>query len=129
MASSASNGCHGHRPFDRVHQLAAYNQIVVTVLESQLDAVRGLCRRHHVKMLEAFGSAVTGAFDPATSDLDFLVRFEPMPVHDYANNYFDLKEALEQLFVRPVDLVEAAPLSNPYFIAQIQPTRTPLYAA
>ena len=52
-----------------------------------------------------------------------------MPVHDYADNYFGLKEALELLFARPVDLVEAAPLSNPYFIAQIQPSRTPIYTA
>jgi hypothetical protein len=39
-----------------------------------------------------------------------------------------LKEALEQLFTRPMDLVEAAPLSNPYFIAQIRPARTLIYA-
>ncbi len=91
--------------------------------------VRELCRRHRVKTLEAFGSAVAGAFDPAASDLDFLVEFEPMAVRDYADNYFGLKEALEQLFACPVDLVEAAPLSNPFFIEQIQPTRTPVYAS
>jgi predicted nucleotidyltransferase len=102
---------------------------MVTLLESRLEAVRELCRRHHVKTLEAFGSAVTGAFNPTTSDLDFLVQFDPIPVHDYADNYFDLKDELEQLFARPVDLVEAAPLSNPYFIAAIRPTRTSIYAS
>ncbi|MCL5996211.1 MAG: nucleotidyltransferase domain-containing protein, partial [Chloroflexi bacterium] len=54
---------------------------MVTLLQGQLRSVRELCRRYHVKTLEAFGSAVAGGFDPATSDLDFLVQFDPIPVH------------------------------------------------
>jgi hypothetical protein len=38
------------------------------------------CRRHDVRRLEPFGSSVsTSDFDAATSDLDFLVEFEPSP--------------------------------------------------
>jgi len=36
-----------------------------------------LCRRYGVRKLELFGSATDGAFDPRTSDLDFLVDFDP----------------------------------------------------
>ncbi|MCL5996619.1 MAG: hypothetical protein M1546_11285, partial [Chloroflexi bacterium] len=63
------------------------------------------------------------------SSLQLRPQVTHIPVHDYADNYFGLKEALEQLFRRPVDLVEAAPLSNPYFLAQIRSTRTPIYAS
>jgi predicted nucleotidyltransferase len=59
-----------------------------------------------VARLEVFGSAARGAdFDPAHSDVDFLVTFDPVMRNDLAA-FADLKEALEQLLGRPVDLVE-----------------------
>ena len=36
-----------------------------------------ICRRHHVKRLERFGSAVSDNFNPNTSDIDFLVDYRP----------------------------------------------------
>ena len=47
----------------------------------------------------------------------------------YADAYFGLKEELERLFGRPVDLVSLASLSNPYFIREIEASRRLLYAA
>ncbi|MEO6062674.1 MAG: nucleotidyltransferase domain-containing protein [Thermoflexales bacterium] len=79
--------------------------------------------------MEVFGSALTGLFLPASSDIDFLVRFEALPVRDYAENFFSLKDGLEALFGRTVDLVESEPLRNPYFIEQIRSSRSPLYGA
>jgi predicted nucleotidyltransferase len=53
-----------------------------------------------------FGSATRGAdFDPARSDVDLLVEFEPTSPGTYVDSYFDLKEALERPFDRPVDLI------------------------
>lgn len=39
------------------------------------EAVAELCRRYGVARLSLFGSALTAEFDPATSDVDFLVEF------------------------------------------------------
>ncbi len=66
-----------------------------------------LCRRHGVRRLEVFGSAARGAdFDPATSDADFLVEFEPGGDLSPLDRLFGLAEDLEALLGRPVDLAE-----------------------
>lgn len=70
------------------------------------DALAALCRRYGVTRLEVFGSAARGVgFDPNRSDADFLVTFSPVARNDLAA-FADLKEALENLLGRPVDLVE-----------------------
>ena len=69
-------------------------------------AIMVLCQRYHVAQLEIFGSAARGDdFQPARSDVDFLVTFEPEARFDMAA-FLDLKEALEGLLGRPVDLVD-----------------------
>ena len=93
------------------------------------DELRELCRRFHVQRLEVFGSAARGDFDPARSDLDFLVELAPTQPGAYADAFFGLKEALEQLFGRPVDLVAAASIRNPYFRESVERTKALLYAA
>lgn len=82
-----------------------------------------------MRRLELFGSAATGEFPRETSDLDFLVEFEPPLGCGYADRYFGLLEALEALFGRPVDLVVASAIKNPYFLEAIAKTRVVLYAA
>jgi predicted nucleotidyltransferase len=70
------------------------------------DALIALCKRYDVARLEVFGSALRPAeFDPARSDVDFLVTFAPHS-RDYLAAFLNLKEALEALLGRPVDLVE-----------------------
>lgn len=89
-----------------------------------------LCRRFGVRQFAVFGSAARGAdFDPARSDLDFLVEFQPLQPGAYVDAFFDLKEGLEQLFDRPVDLVSAASIRNPYFRQSVDRTKALLYAA
>ncbi|MGD0107320.1 MAG: nucleotidyltransferase domain-containing protein [Rhodopila sp.] len=92
------------------------------------DALYGVCRRFHVQGLDLFGSAATGCgFDPARSDLDVLVTFDPLGPVDYADAYFGLLEALEALSGRPVDLVTEAAMENPYFRRRGEMERRPLY--
>jgi predicted nucleotidyltransferase len=88
-----------------------------------------LCRRYRVRRLELFGSAVTDRFDPQRSDVDFLVEFEPLAEGEHADAYFGLRESLEKLLSRPVDLVMMRAIRNPYFLEAIESTRTLLYAA
>lgn len=88
-----------------------------------------LCRRLGVRRLEVFGSAATDEFRQQTSDLDFLVEFESPTGPGYADRYFGLLEALEALFGRPVDLVVASAVRNPYFREAIDKSKVLLYAA
>lgn len=103
--------------------------MIQMLLADELPEIEAICRRHGVRRLELFGSATGEAFDPATSDLDFLYEIEPPPGMGYADAYFGLREALEALFERPVDLVSLRAVRNPYFLENIAPSRRLLYAA
>ena len=92
-------------------------------------ALADLCRRHGVLRLELFGSAARGQDDPTHSDLDFLVEFEPVREGHYADAYFDVREGLEAMFRRPVDLVVDSAIRNRYFRESVDQTKTLLYAA
>ena len=97
-------------------------------LDHKREAVAAVCRRLGVQRLDLFGSATTASFDPARSDLDFLVEFDQNDRHLF-RRYFDLKETLEGLFGRQVDLVSAGSLSNPYMVESVERTRLTIYAA
>lgn len=93
------------------------------------DAVEAACRRYRVRRLELFGSAAIGRDRADESDFDFLVEFEPLPTGTYADHYFGLLETLEALFGRPVDLVVASSIKNPYFQESVDRTKSVVYAA
>ena len=78
--------------------------------------------------LELFGSAAGDAFDPQRSDLDFLVEFDADPSRLF-DRYFGLKESLEALYGRRVDLVTEGSLRNRYFIEAVNQSRRLVYAA
>lgn len=87
---------------------------MIADIATHREELAELCRRFHVRRLDVFGSAARGDFDPARSDLDFLVEFESLQPGAYVDAFFGLKEELEELFARPVDLltrkgVEASP--------------------
>lgn len=94
-----------------------------------MDQLRERCRERQVRRLEAFGSAVGDAFDPATSDVDFLVDFETLSPAAHAKAYFGLLSDLQDLFHRDVDLIEVGAIRNPFFLRSIADQRIVLYAA
>ena len=99
------------------------------LVDSRRAQVAELCARLRVRRLDAFGSAVTGRFDPVSSDLDFLVEFEPLAPTNYAEAYFELKEGLESIFARPVDLVTESAVLNPYFRESLDACREQIYGS
>jgi predicted nucleotidyltransferase len=99
------------------------------LIEEQRETLKALCDRFAVRRLEVFGSAATDRFDPARSDIDFLVELAPGSPGEMADRYFGLLEALEDLFARPIDLVMIPAIKNPYFLQGIERSRTLLYAA
>ena len=98
---------------------------------SKTNGGRGtcVCRRHNVRRLDLFGSAVGPNLDPRTSDLDFLVEFGPFTKGEYSEHYFALIDDLKSLFGRPVDLLVSRAVRNPYLLESINQTRESLYAA
>jgi uncharacterized protein len=100
---------------------------VNSIVQDKAREVATLCQRRHVARLSLFGSATTSSFDPASSDLDFLVEFGPLTPASHAECFFGLQEDLEILFGRPVDLVEPGPIRNPYFRQAIEQSQVLLY--
>ena len=99
-------------------------------IERHRDAIAGICRRHAVRRLEVFGSAARGTdFDPAGSDVDFLVEFAPGGGPPSPRRFFGLAEELRRLLGRPVDLVEPGAVRNPYMRASIERARELIYGA
>ena len=103
---------------------------MVTLIKNHQKELESLCRDYRVRRLEIFGSAASGeGFDITTSDIDFLVEFLPMEPAEHSKAYFELLEALQDMFARPIDLVEIKAVSNPYLIESINESRSRIYAA
>lgn len=98
------------------------------LIEEKRQELERVCRQRRVHRIELFGSAARPDFDPARSDLDFLVTFHELEHDQYADTYFGLLEDLQALFQRPVDLVVASSIQNPYFRQAVESTRTLVYA-
>ena len=75
-----------------------------------------------------FGSVVSGHMHEK-SDLDFIVRFESTLPAGAFDRFMGLKEALELLYGRRVDLLTLKPFRNPVFQAEVDQSKTLLYAA
>ena len=86
-----------------------------------------LCRTLAVRWLDLFGSATTAEFGPA-SDVDVLVEFDKS-VGKLFDRYFSLREGLESLFHRRVDVVVDGQFRNPYFRESVSKSRVNVYSA
>lgn len=95
-------------------------------LEKSHSAVIQALQAHGVIKAYLFGSALTPDFR-SDSDMDLLVTFGDVPLLDFADNFFGLKEKLETVLGRRVDLVIEKDLRNPYLIASINRTKKLLY--
>lgn len=99
------------------------------ILSSNISELHRIFKAHHVVKAEVFGSVLTSEFTEV-SDIDLLVTFsDNIDVLDYSDNYFDLKEKLEGLLKRRVDLVSERSLRNPVLIESINQSKQSLYAA
>ena len=99
-----------------------------TAVLLDIEAIRSACERYGVERLRVFGSVLTDRFDPATSDIDFLVAFKPERENLF-HDYFDLKFELERIVARGVDLVMERSVKNPFFKASAFGSAQEIYAA
>jgi hypothetical protein len=102
---------------------------MVAIIDSRLNELEKLCRKHHVRRLEVFGSAADGTFDPERSDIDFLVDFFPFKPGTAFDTYFGLLEELESLFGRKIDLVDLESIRNPFVLRRVNESRKLVYDA
>jgi len=101
----------------------------VDLIAQHREQLQALCRKHDVSRLDVFGSAVRSDFNPAQSDLDFLVALNNFTIYNAADRFFDLLFDLEQLFGRKIDLISDVAIRNPYFRTAVDQERVNLYAA
>jgi uncharacterized protein len=96
------------------------------ILDRSAD-LAALCQRRHARQLDLFGSAVRQDYAPERSDLDFIVSFNTLAPADYADAFFSLKQDLETLFHRPVDLLTEHALRNPHLRDRVNAERLTVY--
>ena len=99
-----------------------------TLIENNREAIIRLCISHGVRRLEVFGSILRDDFDTDTSDVDIVVEFEP-PMASSFTNFLNLKESLETLLGRSVDLVELRAIRNRRLRHYIEQSKLPVYDA
>ena len=97
-------------------------------LEFSRRELARFCRRHHVRRLSLFGSAVRPDFRP-DSDVDVLVEFEPQQT-PALGEMAQMRDELSALFGgREVDLATSAILRNPFRRQAIEQDLETVYAA
>ncbi len=96
------------------------------LIENNLQRIMTLCKKHKVNQLFVFGSILTNRFTDE-SDVDMVVNFNQIDLVDYASNYFELKESLESLLGREVDLLEEKAIRNPILQRNINNTKQLVY--
>lgn len=87
---------------------------------------RYLCKQNKVKSLYVFGSVLTENFND-TSDIDLVVDIDSNDPFEYADSYFNLKFALQDLLKRTIDLLENKAIRNPVIRNNIDSSKYLIY--
>jgi predicted nucleotidyltransferase len=96
------------------------------IVNQHIDRIREACLTNQVKRLFAFGSVTHNKLNEE-SDIDLMVEIEETDPISYSDAYFDLKERLEKLFKRPIDLLEDKAIRNPFLREEIDKTKVLIY--
>jgi len=96
------------------------------IIDNNIESLKKLCTIYHVEKMYLFGSALNTNFNHK-SDVDLLVKFKPIELSQYFDNYINFKEKLETLFGREVDLIEQQTLRNPILIKSIDQSKELIY--
>ena len=100
---------------------------IMMYLDNYILTIKDLCRQNNVKSLYVFGSVLSDRFNEG-SDIDLIVEINSDDPIDYAERYFNLKFGLQELFKRPVDLLESKAILNPFILENIDNSKFLIYA-
>jgi len=99
----------------------------MNLIDRNINEISNICEAHHVDRLFVFGSAKSGLFKE-TSDVDLVVLFlKDIDPGQYFSNYMTMKEKMEHVFRRNVDLVEYQCIRNPVFKRIIEREKVLIY--
>ena len=91
------------------------------------EKIQTFCLKNQIREFSLFGSVLNDTFGPE-SDVDVLVSFEPgldLSLADLGR----MREELNVIFGREVDMVEKEALENPYRKYSILREKQTIYAA
>ncbi len=95
-------------------------------LDSYKNSLISLCKQNKVKSLYVFGSVLTENFND-TSDIDLIVDIDSNDPFEYADSYFNLKFALQDLLKSTIDLLENKAIRNPVIRNNIDSSKYLIY--
>lgn len=101
---------------------------MIDIVANKQAEIEALCETYGVQKLWLFGSATTGAWSPAASDLDFLVDLG-IYERGVSDRYLGLLVTLEQLLGTEVDLLTSRQVKSEWFRKEIMATREIVYDA
>ena len=113
--------------FDNSHCLFTFDKKRNMYLDNYSNSLKSLCQQNKVKSLYVFGSVLTDKFNEK-SDIDLVVDIDSNDPFEYADNYFNLKFALQELLKRPIDLLENKAIKNPFIRNNIDSSKLLIYA-
>ena len=94
--------------------------------ENKISQIKKLCELNKVKTLFAFGSVVRDDFNDS-SDVDLVVDIDETDPYKYTDLYFNIKDKLENIFKRQVDLLEERAINNRFFRQELEKTKVKIY--
>lgn len=98
------------------------------IITDKRDDIAAICRKYDVTRMEIFGSAAREKdFDPSSSDIDFLVEYNPPLLPGLIARRRGMREDLQDLFARKIDLIRMGIIRNPYRLASIEEDRELVY--
>lgn len=95
-------------------------------IDNYSKEIRLICLEYQVKRLVLFGSTLSDEFNES-SDIDFLLELSG--IENGLKRYMGIKNSLEKLFNRPVDLVMPKALRNERLKKRIYSNTKEIYAA
>jgi hypothetical protein len=98
----------------------------IKISEKNIEQIKQFCKEFRVKNFSVFGSVLTDNFS-SDSDIDFVVDFDENDPIKYTDLYFQLKDKLEQILKRQIDLIEERGIKNSFFRKEIEESKVVIY--
>lgn len=99
---------------------------MIDIVADKQAEIEALCRTYEIRRLSLFGSAVGDEWDPAVSDLDFLI--DPGVYDDrVARRLMGFLAGLERLFGERIDAITEQSIDSGLFRDHVMRTAVQLY--
>jgi predicted nucleotidyltransferase len=98
----------------------------MNISEKNLDIIKKLCNKYRVRRFSVLGSVLRDDFN-TDPDIDFVVDFNENDPIKYTDLYFQLKDSLEKILKRQVDLIEERGIKNSFFRKEIDESKVLIY--